>query len=126
MCLGIDRITSYNVCYTKLLRLFFEDKIWEITAAGVKEINYGQFPEYIWKEKIIPYKVKAIPDFISVTQLTPDLKRKLDADYSEIDDGEFFIDYSAPAKDSHFLQFLINTSVITSYSIHYTKLYEDQ
>lgn len=104
----IERASHEKQC------LFFQDKIWEITADGVKELNYGQFPEYIWSEKIIDHKAKVIPDFLTVTPITDELRAELPEksrqDIEGVQNGEFFIDMSAEAEKSHFLQFLRNAS----------------
>ena len=115
--LGPEKLTNLDLNYPKIERaagdkqyLFFTDKIWEITADGIKELNYGQFPEFIWSEKIIHHKVEALPPMIEVTPLTDDLREKLGEEMDSIENGEFFIDLSENAEKSHFLQFLRNTS----------------
>ncbi|MGD9930173.1 MAG: CHC2 zinc finger domain-containing protein [Mangrovibacterium sp.] len=115
--LGPEKLTNLDLNYPTIERatadrqcLFFEDKIWEITADGVKEINYGQFSEYIWTEKIIRHKVSAIPGFLDVTPMTDELRPRLPEGFDEVENGEFFIDYSEAAEKSHFLQFLRNAS----------------
>ena len=80
--MGGNRITSYNVCYTKLLRPF---------------IATGQTVEIAPKAKSVP---------------TVQVSR---------DAGEY-IHWSG---DSHALHWSLGPElVITSYSIHYTKLYD--
>lgn len=100
----IERATPEKQC------LFFRDKIWEITAQGIKELNYGQFTEYVWSEKIIKHHAKALSPLMDITVLTDELRPKLSPEYDEIENGEFFIDYSEDALKSHFLQFLQNVS----------------
>ncbi len=102
--LPIERATAEKQC------LFFKDKIWEITADGIKEINYGQFSEYIWSEKIIPHKVTALSPMMNITLMDDEIRRKVVGEYKDIENGEFFIDYSEDAEKSHFLQFLRNAS----------------
>ena len=115
--LGPEKLTNLDLNYPTIERakvdkqcLFFKDKIWEITAEGVKEINYGQFPEFIWTEKVIKHKVSAIPNFLEVTQLNDEVRGNLKDKLEDVENGEFFIDYSKQSEKSHFLQFLINTS----------------
>jgi DNA primase len=100
----VERATPEKQC------LFFRDKIWEITAEGIKELNYGQFTEFVWTEKIIKHNAKLLPPLLEVTPLTPELRKKLPEGYDEIETGKFFIDYSAESKNSHFLSFLLNAS----------------
>ena len=81
------RITSYNVCYTKLLRTFALNQVSD-TAIFLNEtlrdsVKYENLYKY--------FKMTAIP--------------------------------SKPATKS--IKYIAVTDVITSYSIHYTKLYED-
>ena len=115
--LGPEKLTNLDLTFPTIERaavdkqcLFFRDKIWEITADGIKEINYGQFSEYIWSEKIIPHKVTALPETIKVTVMDDETRAKLPEDYAAIENGEFFLDFSPEAEKGHFLQFLRNAS----------------
>jgi DNA primase len=101
---NIERALTDTQC------LFFRDKIWEITAEGIKEINYGQFSEFVWSEKVIKYNAKALAPMVNVTVLTDELRPKLPEGFDTISNGEFFIDYADYAAKSHFLSFLQNTS----------------
>lgn len=100
----VERATPEKQC------LFFKDKIWEITAQGIKELNYGQFTEFVWSEKVIKHHAKAIAPMLDVTLMTDEIRPDLSEGYDQISNGEFFVDYSEDALKSHFLQFLINVS----------------
>lgn len=100
----VERATPEKQC------LFFKDKIWEITAQGIKELNYGQFTEFVWHEKVIKHHVKAIAPMLDVIMITDELRPNLSEGYDQIENGEFFVDYSPEALTCHFLQFLINVS----------------
>lgn len=115
--LGPEKLSNLDIFrpnferpYSQSQDLFFKDKIWKITAEGIKELNYGQFTEYVWSERIIKYTAKAFAPMLDVTVMTDELRAKLPAEYQSIENGEFFIEYSPEAKDCHFLQFLINCS----------------
>lgn len=117
--LGPEKLSNLDITRPPIERayytsqdLFFREKIWEINAEGIKELNYGQFSEYVWSEKIIKHRANALPPMLEITVMTDELRRQLpDAEaYASIENGEFFIDYSADAKNCHFLQFLINCS----------------
>ncbi|MDP3914356.1 MAG: hypothetical protein Q8R96_11555 [Bacteroidota bacterium] len=100
----VERATPEKQC------LFFKDKIWEITADGIKELNYGQFTEYVWSEKVIKHNGKALAPMLDVSVMNDEIRPKLGEGYDTISNGEFFIDYSEDALKSHFLQFLCNVS----------------
>lgn len=104
---NIEKATKDSQC------LFFNEKIWEITADGIKEMTYAEFRNYVWEDKIIDAKVKATKPLLQVTQMTDELRHKVSSEYKHIDKGEFFIDFSAEGKKCHFLQFLRNTSNFT-------------
>ena len=82
------RITSYNVCYTKLLRVSF------ISRLSIRE----RFPDG-WA-LALPRGTRA--ELVQVSQISTGV------------DIQLILPESGPAG-----------SVITSYSIHYTKLYDD-
>ena len=82
------RITSYNVCYTKLLRTLFDNNV--------------QFQSIEFKKMLLEHelKLKALPPFT----VDPN-SQMIGVVPKELYDEAFRL-------------------VITSYSIHYTKLYE--
>lgn len=115
--LGPEKLSNLDIYNPPLERatpdkqcMFFKDKIWEITAEGIKELNYGQFTEYVWSEKVIKHHAHALPPMLDVMVVNDENRKKLQGEFAEIENGEFLIDYSDDAKKSHFLQFLCNTS----------------
>ncbi len=78
--------------------LYFKDEVWEATADGIKKNSYGQIPYNLWKEQIIDFEAKHVPDMITVNALP---------------DGNFDVILSEEAKKCHFLNFLLNASNIT-------------
>ena len=91
-----DKTTQY---------LFFSNKTWEVTAAGIKEYKPGSIKKYVWQEEVIDHKVKC---------LKPPFKIKYNKDENEYDIE--IIDDS-----SLFIRFLINTS-----RIHWQKELEER
>lgn len=117
--LGPEKLSNLDIyrpnferAYSQSQDLFFREKIWEISAEGIKELNYGQFTEFVWSERIIKYKPTALPEMVTVTLMTDKIRSQLtDPElYVNIENGEFFVDYSEEAKNCHFLQFLMNCS----------------
>ncbi len=101
--------------------LFFREKIWEISADQIKEMNYSEFKSCVWEDKIIDANVKQLKPLVKVTQMTDKLKAKLKSEYKGISNGEFFIDISKEGQKCHFLQFIINTS---DFTFHKKKKYK--
>ena len=113
----IRRITSYNVCYTKLLR------------EAAHPYNSEQIED--------PYEMHDAEDFkkkyVEILALKPDgvilapiLKKESLLFCTQLDELKIpyaFIDTNL--KETNCLSF-IGEDVITSYSIHYTKLYDHQ
>ena len=114
---GNCRITSYNVCYTKLLR-----------SAGSVQEPVGS-PMYEVKQGDTLYQI-ALSQGVSINQLfqaNPDLRWGLKTGQRLVipshDPTTWIAHPSRP--DSIYSVFAHNgLTVITSYSIHYTKLYE--
>jgi hypothetical protein len=74
--------------------LFFENVIWEIGKDGIKEHKPGSLEKYVWREEVIPHKVKKMDDFFKV---------KYDQD-----DDHYSIDIHN--KDCLYFQYLMKTS----------------
>lgn len=93
--------------------MFFKEKIWEISADGIKEVTYTEFPRHVWEEKIIKAQIEKTAPMITVTVMNDELRPELPPEYRDIPNGEFFIDYSEDALNCHFLGFLRNCSNFT-------------
>ncbi len=93
--------------------LFFPDKIWEINADGVTEMNYGEFRRFVWADKIVKAKVKVAKPLVKATIMTDELRAKVGPEFQHIENGEFFLDFTPEGEKCHFLQFLRNTSNFT-------------
>jgi len=93
--------------------MFFKEKIWEISADGIKEVTYTEFPRHVWEEKIIKSQIEKTAPMITVTVMNDELRPQLAPEYRDIPNGEFFIDYSEDALNCHFLGFLRNCSNFT-------------
>lgn len=101
---NIERATRDSQC------LFFNDKIWEINADGITEMNYGEFRNYVWEDKIINAKVSAIKPMVEVTVMNDEIRKQVAPEYRSIPNGEFFVEFTEEGEKCHFLQFLRNTS----------------
>ena len=121
---GDSRITSYNVCYTKLLRtkkgaLYVydrdpEEEAWEPFANLMKSQNYVEY------DRITSYNVcytKLLRGVRQAGRLL--LFTKINQVVQAIDKK---IKTLSVGTNKKLMVFLL--TVITSYSIHYTKLYE--
>lgn len=104
---SIEKATRESQC------LFFHDKIWEITAEGIKEMTYAEFRNYVWEDKIIDAKVSATKPLLTVTRMDDQIRKRVNGEFKNIPNGEYFVDISAEGKKCHFLKFLKNTSNFT-------------
>ena len=107
------RITSYNVCYTKLLR-FPTQTIYGASKAAVKILTEGLYAEL----KDTKVRVTVIHPGAIATNITLNSGLEGAAVDAESSANEGMALSPVIAAD------LIIKAVITSYSIHYTKLYE--
>ena len=89
------RITSYNVCYTKLLRVAAVSR-GQDSFAGIREYRRGDSMRHIH------WRASARRDEWIVRE------------YEQVENAELVLVLNTCRRDN----------VITSYSIHYTKLYE--
>ena len=148
IALFASRITSYNVCYTKLLRLN-EEEILLLSSgivdaylhkASIYALKYVE--PYLQREAIPTYPpseavlqvIRKDPNIIDMAEhaLTASIRAGLEGDLASVTSqraAEFmsqkssstFVRTSQEENDSFVLD---AGNVITSYSIHYTKLYE--
>ena len=77
--------------------LFFENETWEITKDNIKKHRPGDADKFVWKDEVIPHRVKLIDDFFTVTR-------------TEMEDGQFEFDIEIKDKSCVFFRYLINTS----------------
>lgn len=103
--LSVEKATRDSQC------LFFQDKIWNITADGIQELSYAEFKNHVWEDKVIKAKVEKLPPLIDATRIDDEFKSKIrNDDYKNIPIGEFLYDLSKDGEKCHFLQFLRNAS----------------
>ena len=138
---AINRITSYNVCYTKLLRSLFRGrddvyaKRWENKAKGIA--GYSPACGNEWKPGICQKpKIKCSAckhkDFLPLSEMAVDAhlrgRNNLVAGIYPLLSNEtcwfLAIDFDDEGWQKDVTTISEVCSVITSYSIHYTKLYE--
>lgn len=100
----IERSTQTTQC------LYFKDKIWEISAEGIKELQYSNLKSFVWEDKLISADVSIMDPLVQVHQITEGDLAKLGKEYQNIPAGEFSIDITKEGRKTDFLQFLVNTS----------------
>ena len=76
--------------------LYFKNSVWYITPDAIREILYENFPNHVWAEQVIDFEPTLLDPLFSI-------ERK--------DNNELRLE-TARDHNSHFLQFLINTSKI--------------
>ena len=111
------RITSYNVCYTKLLRLSTKiERLGKLDLGINLAISLHAVDDEL-RQKLMPinkaYNIKSIID--AVKNFPVNARKRVMFEYLVIKDVNDSIDAAKK---------LLKLLVITSYSIHYTKLYE--
>ena len=129
LSLAFSRITSYNVCYTKLLRYLM---------SRIAVLFGGRIAEELFMNQMT---TGASNDFERATQMARDMVTRYGMSdvlgpmvYGE-NEGEVFLGRSVTTHknvseatmqkvDAEIRRIIDEQYVITSYSIHYTKLYE--
>ena len=101
----IIRITSYNVCYTKLLRSV-NKRIEDFTVGKDREMDFF----------LAPFDIVGTMAHITMLQKVGLLE--------EEELQTLLVELKKLYKEAQSGNFKIEDGVITSYSIHYTKLYE--
>lgn len=87
--------------------MFFQDKIWEINAEGIKEVAYGELKEHVWKEKIINFDADIISEgLIDFTRIT----KENVSQFLDHEPGDFKINLTPQGRRCDFLMFLLRTS----------------
>ena len=113
----MGRITSYNVCYTKLLRLVC-DSCFLSGLLKIETIDDEGNKQKTWRPKQVYHYIQwknLEPDIIVDVSGYMDIKMDAVMAYKT----QF---YDANSKEP--ITPIATKNVITSYSIHYTKLYE--
>ncbi len=94
---GLDEIKLDFTDYDKTSQyLFFMNRTWKVTAAGVTELKSTDVDRYVWEEEVIPHKVSKKESPFTI---------KLNSE-----DNEYEI--TIHNTDSNFFRFLINASRI--------------
>ena len=112
------RITSYNVCYTKLLRVLESSELSELTMGIMSEVKELARRSAVHLDKdIIALSMEKAKDFDfdTTTSFQRDVEAKGATNESDLFGGTII---------RLGREFNVATIVITSYSIHYTKLYD--
>ena len=130
MYLGPDSLSNlsyvaprFEVADKSFQYLYFTEKVWKITAAGIEERNYNELEHYVWKDKVINMDTKAIKptyrpeqfiqsnDFVDVQRIDGSLFKtgNKTIDLSAYI-GQYLVSFSEQAEQCHFAKFLWNTS----------------
>lgn len=87
--------------------MFFREKIWEISADGIKEASYGELKQHVWKDKLINFDAEIMPEnLLIVTKVTKENMK----DFPGHEQGDFNIEFTDSGNKCHFLKFLLYTS----------------
>jgi len=103
---------AFEYAYKNFQYLFFKDKYWKVTADGIEEKPMSDLQHYVWKENVKNASVSLInKDLISVELIDEAFLKKYKLDNVDNKNlmGQFDIELSPEAHDSHFIQYLINT-----------------
>jgi len=98
---GFERATRTNQC------LFFKEKIWEISHEGIKELQYNEMKNKVWKDKIIDFDAERTKeDLFSVIRITKENKKQ----FPGYEPGDFYMELTETGSKCDYLKFLLNTS----------------
>ena len=92
--------------------LFFKEKYWKISSEGIEEKPMSELQNYVWQDKVNDFDAKLIgKEMITIDRVTDEFisKYKLNDNTYRPFIGQFDVVQSKEAKESHFVQFLINT-----------------
>jgi len=111
--LGFEKLSNLQYIYPAFERaertsqcLFFQQKIWEISDEGVKELRYNEMKNKVWKDKIIDFDAEVTEELIYVTRITEENKHE----YPGYHPGDFHIGLTETGSKCDFLKFLLYTS----------------
>lgn len=113
--LGPEKLSNLEVVdpiierSTKLSqRLYFKDRVWDITPEGILEKPYSQLTNFVWADKIINFAPSLLPEFIEVQKIGQEVIKRLNLQIEP--ETEFMVEFSRDAEKCDFFQFLRNTS----------------
>lgn len=130
MYLGPDSLSNlshvsprFEVADKSFQYLYFTEKVWKVTAAGIEERNYTELEHYVWKDKVINMDTKALKptfraelgiqsnDFIDVQRIDDALVKSV-AKVIDLNQfvGQYLVHFSEQAEKCHFAKFIWNTS----------------
>lgn len=94
----LDAIDEINIDFSDFTKdsqlFFFENKTWEVTASGIKELDPNNVKNYVWAEEVIPHRVKRIDSAFEIN----------------CDPDSDLYDIQISHKQSNFFKYLINSS----------------
>jgi hypothetical protein len=115
MYLGPDSLSNMYKLFTKFeepqkdsQNLYFQDKYWAISKDGIDEKPVINLENSIWHDQIIDFEAKKIKPMLQIDQVTEAMAKKNEA--LKHFTGQFDVDFTETGKQSHFLQFILNTS----------------
>ena len=92
--------------------LFFREKFWKIDAEGIEEHPMNELQNYVWSDKVMPFKAEKIDTpMVVIEKITEDWLKanNLPLEANETLIGQFNIELSEDAKNCHFLSFISHT-----------------
>jgi DNA primase len=93
--------------------LYFKDSYWKISADNIEEKNIMNLENYVWKDKIIPFKSSIIDEpLIKITPVDEYIKLlsgEAKKQYSKFK-GQHIVKLTPTGEKSQFLRYLRNTS----------------
>ncbi|TSA24365.1 MAG: DNA primase [Bacteroidetes bacterium] len=112
---------SFEVSDKSFQYLFFRNKYWKITAEGIEEKPLSEVQHHVWSDKINNFNAALLgDDLVTVDRMDRTFietyQQALVDQYkvypSRLNDltGQYDISLSKLGQESHFIQFLINTS----------------
>lgn len=92
--------------------LYFKNKYWKITSAGIEEKPIADLDGYVWSNSIIEFDAAGAGPLTRIEKITGDrineLNKKGIHDFDGYQ-GQYSLDFTAAGRKCHFAQFLFNT-----------------
>jgi hypothetical protein len=90
--------------------LFFKGKYFKITAEGIEEKPMNELTNHVWRDKINDFDAKLLDhEMFTVDRMDEAYIKKHKADHLREFIGQYEVEMSKEARESHFAQFLYNT-----------------